>query len=339
MKKNAGFMLFEALVVSSLVLGTLVFLYVQITSIKKSYSKSFRYDTIEGLYKADLISNYLEKTGYSDILTQLGDNTYLDITDCVYADGSLCSKLVSESNVKQMLFVNQNITQLKNQLSTLTINKDFKKYIMHMDSIKKGYNYRLIIAYNDNTYASVGVGIDLSELNEYTLTNEIINSGFETNTTNWTITGTTNTASINTAFKKSGNSSLSFKTSSESENKISQTVTLKANHIYYSGFYIYLDKNENGLTNIYLDTNNEYANVQFSTLRSRKWNYVSSTFKATTAGNYAYNIATLTSINNTYLDNVMLVDLTESFGEGNEPDLEWCDSHITYFDTTKTLYK
>lgn len=40
-----------------------------------------------------------------------------------------------------------------------------------------------------------------------------------------------------------------------------------------------------------------------------------------------------------YFDNVMLIDLTETFGSGNEPNKEWCDSHIRYFDGTTTIYK
>ena len=38
-------------------------------------------------------------------------------------------------------------------------------------------------------------------------------------------------------------------------------------------------------------------------------------------------------------DNVMLVDLTETFGAGNEPSLEWCDENINWFEgTTKINY-
>lgn len=32
-----------------------------------------------------------------------------------------------------------------------------------------------------------------------------------------------------------------------------------------------------------------------------------------------------------YFTNVLLVDLTASFGSGSEPDLDWCDSNISYF--------
>lgn len=40
-----------------------------------------------------------------------------------------------------------------------------------------------------------------------------------------------------------------------------------------------------------------------------------------------------------YIDNVLVIDLTEIFGAGNEPSKEWCDENISYFDGTTTIYK
>lgn len=40
-----------------------------------------------------------------------------------------------------------------------------------------------------------------------------------------------------------------------------------------------------------------------------------------------------------YIDYILIIDLTATFGSGNEPDKEWCDNHINYFDGTITIYK
>jgi len=40
-----------------------------------------------------------------------------------------------------------------------------------------------------------------------------------------------------------------------------------------------------------------------------------------------------------YIDDVVIVDLTKTFGSGLEPDKKWCDKHIKYFDGTTTIYK
>ena len=40
-----------------------------------------------------------------------------------------------------------------------------------------------------------------------------------------------------------------------------------------------------------------------------------------------------------YFDSIVLMDLTEAFGEGNEPSKEWCDEHIDWFEGSKMVYK
>ena len=40
-----------------------------------------------------------------------------------------------------------------------------------------------------------------------------------------------------------------------------------------------------------------------------------------------------------YFDSFLLIDLTETFGVGNEPELDWCDENISYFDGTVIIYK
>ena len=338
MKKNAGFMLFETLIVSTLVLGTLVFLYVQLTNIRKSYYISFKYNTIEGLYHANNIAKHLEKTGYQAIKDNLADNNYLDITNCVYST-SLCNIIVENENIKQVLFVNKDISSLKNDLDNINLDKNFKKFIKKTPALKKNCDYRLLVAFNNDTYATVGVGVDLSELTPYVLTNMINNNGFESGNINWNFDTQNSTTKIDSTFKKSGNSSLSFISSSTDTNAIYQSVSLKANHIYYASEYLYLDENSSGYTNIYLNDSRNYANVSFNTLKAKKWNNVSSVFNAETLGNYQYNILVSNTPNKIYVDNVMLIDLTETFGIGNEPDLEWCNSHIKFFENTTTLYK
>ena len=40
-----------------------------------------------------------------------------------------------------------------------------------------------------------------------------------------------------------------------------------------------------------------------------------------------------------YFDGLIVIDLTATFGAGNEPDKEWCDNHINYFDGSTVIYK
>lgn len=56
-----------------------------------------------------------------------------------------------------------------------------------------------------------------------------------------------------------------------------------------------------------------------------------------------YNVADSSSDNGVarecYADGVVVIDLTESFGSGNEPSKVWCDENIDYFDGITTVYK
>ena len=40
-----------------------------------------------------------------------------------------------------------------------------------------------------------------------------------------------------------------------------------------------------------------------------------------------------------YYDGFLCINLTETFGAGNEPTKEWCDKNISYFDGTTKIYK
>ena len=42
---------------------------------------------------------------------------------------------------------------------------------------------------------------------------------------------------------------------------------------------------------------------------------------------------------NVIVDGIGIVDLTAAFGIGNEPDLDWCDQNINYFDGQMIVYK
>lgn len=61
------------------------------------------------------------------------------------------------------------------------------------------------------------------------------------------------------------------------------------------------------------------------------------TIEAVNASGYVLRTFALDSKATVWLDNIVLVDLTEAFGAGNEPDLAWCDAHIPYFDGTQPV--
>lgn len=158
-KSNEGFILIETLVVSTFILTTLVFLYVQFSNVKRSYDISFRYNTINDLYYAKELSNYLRSDGYQIIASQVNSNNYLDITNCIYS-GELCSKIKDKIKAKQIIYVNSSIIPLQNEIknnsSLSKFDPEFKKFILNLTEDSDGRN-RLIIEFEDLTFASVTI--------------------------------------------------------------------------------------------------------------------------------------------------------------------------------------
>lgn len=158
-KSNEGFILIETLVVSTFILTTLVFLYVQFSNVKRSYDISFRYNTINDLYYAKELSNYLKSDGYQIITSQVNSNNYLDITNCIYS-GELCSKIKDKIKAKQIIYVNSSIIPLQNEIknnsSLSKFDPEFKKFILNLTEDSDGRN-RLIIEFEDLTFASVTI--------------------------------------------------------------------------------------------------------------------------------------------------------------------------------------
>ncbi len=179
---NNGFMLLETLIVSTVILGTLVFLYVQFVNVKSSYEVSFTYNTIPGIYMSkelgEFIAGTVQNNGRSTLVklqTDLSsnDNTngYISINpDTVFAypdDTSLYKEMIQQMNIKSVLVVDDSddLSKIKSFLSTgSNVEQDifepqFKKYILSLATDNTG-KCRLIVAFNDQTFASVLIGDD-----------------------------------------------------------------------------------------------------------------------------------------------------------------------------------
>jgi len=63
-KNNKGFAITEVLILSTVIIGVLIFMYSQFKNINRSYQISFKYDTVEGMYLANNIINYISDDNY-----------------------------------------------------------------------------------------------------------------------------------------------------------------------------------------------------------------------------------------------------------------------------------
>lgn len=168
------------------------------------------------------------------------------------------------------------------------------------------------------------------------LTNIIRNSSFETDKM-WAnvVYDTTEHLYGNRSSKFAGGSG----TVLNSQNTIAQPIV---GHVYYGRHYVKTNGNATpadcrfewyytdapGSTYVFGWNNGNYPD----------W-HMESTILTVTANNGTYVIRNFTVNTNVdvYCDGLMIVDLTEAFGSGNEPDQAWCDTNIPYFDGTYEL--
>ncbi len=166
MKKidKKGFMLTELLVTSTLVCTVLIFLYTQFFSVKKSYENSFKYNTVNGLYALSNIRSFLVDSDIYILKQNLNLNSYVDLMDLennkvVLKDDVYFQTLITKLNVKNLIFTKENLTDLINDLNNIPDRlENMKKFIRYIDYDKKGNLYRIIVEYNNNTFATLLVG-------------------------------------------------------------------------------------------------------------------------------------------------------------------------------------
>lgn len=161
MKNKKGFTLVEVLVVAIFIITTLVFLFTQFLKLKKSYDYTLNYNTVEGLYGAKNINNYLNNSSImmNDIINSVNLDKYIDISDCsksplIYED--LCTDLYTSLNVKTVIVTHEDLSDFKTVLKNNTkYSEDLNQYISKQTV--KGFenSLRLIVEYKDDTISSI----------------------------------------------------------------------------------------------------------------------------------------------------------------------------------------
>lgn len=147
--------------------------------------------------------------------------------------------------------------------------------------------------------------------------------------------------SIDTAHAKYGTTSIKLTgTSSASEILVQNSVSIPINstHKYYARYEVY-HEGASGTAGIYwpIAEPNFVEGVSLGTANT--WNVVSAVNNRTSFSSYTTAPLRLDYNNNkattsVWYDGLVLIDLTESFGSGNEPTKEWCDKNIPFFEGT-----
>lgn len=179
-KNNKGFVLVETLLVSVFILTTLIFLFIQFRTVKQSFDRSFRYNTVTGMYAASNFSTYIKENSYGTLVDALNSECegqssctkkyYLDLSTCpaqLLDEPTYCSRLKVTLNVDHIYFTAEDLTFLLHYLDSdaylnaskndQDINRETRNFIKTIKYDKDVNRYRLILEFKDGTYASIKV--------------------------------------------------------------------------------------------------------------------------------------------------------------------------------------
>ena len=160
MKKNEqGFMLVEALIMSTVVLGILTFMYVQFQILNKNYDKSFHYNSVTNLYITNEIKDYFVNNNLVDTYkngVNASDKKYFKINMDHITDSSF-KELINKGQIKTIVLADEALSKLKGT-KTSDLSEKFNDFINYLKVNKEDNKYRLLIEFQDDTYASLKIG-------------------------------------------------------------------------------------------------------------------------------------------------------------------------------------
>lgn len=198
------------------------------------------------------------------------------------------------------------------------------------------------VEYNNNTY-----NVAFDECKKYTITNLIANGSFENGKNSFSFLN--NTDITNTLFLIGQNSAVNEGANQyDGVRKYSDlAIPATPNHKYYFSSYIYTEKLGTGTCSNGVGietTETTWQNVGYGQENLKIWEKRHGIITIPDVNNakIKFNLigySATDKLQKCYTDGILLVDLTETFGAGNEPSKEWCDQHIEYFDGTKVIYK
>ena len=161
MQKNnqKGFMLVEAFIVSTFVLGVLVFMFIQLRTVVNGYDRSFSYNTVPGIYIANEIGKFVVNFDYENTKQTVDNAGYViknidSYSEFDYAVSDTWNAMLQDANVKTVIIATEDATILK-EAKNGQISSKLEDYIDYLNVGNLTNRYRIIVEFNDETFASV----------------------------------------------------------------------------------------------------------------------------------------------------------------------------------------
>lgn len=183
----------------------------------------------------------------------------------------------------------------------------------------------------------------------YNATNLFENGSFENGFTGWNsnLYGKGG-GSLSTARSSTGVNSVYINAVNANEKAIAyinNSIVLNANHAYYFAMEGYVSSYTSGSNNPFgalVNSAGYGGHLIFDPTILNKWQRISNiVFPNTNVTNSDIRFGQVyasEAIYQAYFDDIILIDLTETFGSGNEPSKEWCDKNIKWFNGSKEIF-
>ena len=158
-KNNKGFLLAEVITVSVVTIVALVIIYAQFVTVDNSYYKSFKYNNVDKLFLANQLKQFINGDNASELYSDIENISYADITNCdaYFIERTYCRNLINTIDAKQVLVTKLDTSSILDKLKeNKIVSSDMYTFISNNKSLENGY--RLIIEFNDNTYATLKLG-------------------------------------------------------------------------------------------------------------------------------------------------------------------------------------
>ncbi len=201
-----------------------------------------------------------------------------------------------------------------------------------------------------NYASTTSLSTNISVYKDYQVTNLIKNNSFQSGTTDWELSGGARVESCGRSDDTVTNNCLTFSAGQQPMAKQTLSKTSPTiNHKYYGSIWFYsypaYSSDDARYEWFYNDVGkNSSSTLVFADKRTTttlNWKLLSSIQQITsstyldkewTIRNFAIN-----ATDKAFMDSLTLVDLTETFGSGNEPSKEWCDENLISFSNSKTV--
>lgn len=156
MKKSNknGFILAETIAISVVIMTSLVIIYTQFRIVSNSYFKTFNYNSVNNLYLTNNVKEFIKTQSIDELKKMLDNADYVDLTSCSYfTEYIYCEALFDSIGANKVIFTKEDLSSLRNNLPS-NFSEKLKQFINYIN-YENNNNYRLIVEFSDETYASL----------------------------------------------------------------------------------------------------------------------------------------------------------------------------------------